>query len=130
MRRMGGDEPSEGWTRALADFVGELPERVHELRPAGEFVERGAAVFEQAGCKTCHAGAKYGRAGAFDVGTGGVFQVPSLLGLSARLPLMHDGCAATIQARFEPRCGGDAHGETDALSEPQRADLVAFLSSL
>ena len=57
-------------------------------------------------------------------------KVPSLLGVAARAPFMHDGCAATLDDRFGSCGGGDAHGKTSQLSAAQRADLVAFLESL
>ena len=65
-----------------------------------------------------------------DVGTGGQFQVPSLLGVSQRLPVMHDGCARTLDERFDPDCGGATHGQVAALSETDREDLIAFLETL
>jgi hypothetical protein len=44
---------------------------------------------------------------------------------------MHNGCAKTLLDRFLPSCGGgDAHGKTSQLSEPQRLDLVAYLNTL
>ena len=43
---------------------------------------------------------------------------------------MHDGCAATLDQRFDTNCGGDRHGHVDALDAQQRSDLVAYLSSL
>jgi hypothetical protein len=63
-----------------------------------------------------------------DVGTGGAFQAPSLVGVGARLPLMHDGCADTLRERFDPACGGDAHGP--ALSDEEVDALVAYLETL
>jgi hypothetical protein len=64
------------------------------------------------------------------VGTGGMFKVPSLVGVAARAPYMHDGCAATLRDRFGTCGGGDAHGRTSGLTEAQLADLAAFLESL
>lgn len=55
------------------------------------------------------------------MGTDGQWQVPGLLGIAQRLPLMHNGCATSLHARFEPSCGGTAH-ELD--------DLVSYLESL
>jgi hypothetical protein len=43
---------------------------------------------------------------------------------------MHDGCAPTLSARFDPACGGTAHGELAGLDDAGRADLVAYLESL
>jgi hypothetical protein len=95
--------------------------------------ERGRALFEssEVGCSTCHAGEKLSDNASYDVGTGGVFQVPSLLGVSARTPLLHNGCASTLYERFDPACGGgDRHGTTSGLSAEQIDDLVAYLESL
>jgi hypothetical protein len=66
----------------------------------------------------------------FDVGTGGAFQVPSLVGVGWRRPLIHTGCAKTLADRFDPSCGGDKHGDTQDLSSGQVADLVKFLETL
>jgi cytochrome c peroxidase len=65
-----------------------------------------------------------------DVGTGGVFKVPSLLAVGYRAPYLHDGCGATLQDRFDPSCGGDSHGTTQQLDAGQIDDLVAYLQSL
>ncbi|MEZ4239722.1 MAG: c-type cytochrome [Myxococcota bacterium] len=82
----------------------------------------GAALFVSAGCTGCH---EPPGAGSVDVGTGGAFQAPPLRGLEARLPLMHDGCADTLEARFDPACGGADHGAP--LTPDQIAHLVAHL---
>jgi hypothetical protein len=84
------------------------------------------------GCASCHLEPRPNT--SFDVGTGRstpqAFQVPSLRGVAARLPLMHDGCAATLEARFDPACGGTAHGGAGLLSAAEREDLIAYLESL
>jgi cytochrome c peroxidase len=65
------------------------------------------------------------------VGTGGTFQVPGLLGLALRAPYMHNGCAKTLDQRFEAACGGgDKHGVTSKLTKEQLADLIAYLKTL
>ena len=64
------------------------------------------------------------------IGTGAMFQVPTLIGVGARAPFMHDGCAATLMDRFVTCGGGDAHGTTKALSQTQLTDLVTYLESL
>jgi hypothetical protein len=65
-----------------------------------------------------------------DVGTGGEFQVPSLIGVGYRAPFIHTGCAKTLRDRFDPECGGDKHGNTKDLSDAQIDDLTAYLESL
>ena len=65
------------------------------------------------------------------MGTGGLFEVPSLRGVGLRLPLLHNGCADTLEKRFDPDCGGgDQHGSTSQLGASEIADLVAYLGSL
>jgi hypothetical protein len=57
--------------------------------------------------------------------------VPSLVGIGYRAPFIHDGCAATLRDRFDPKCGGgDLHGKTSGLTEEQIGDLVAYLETL
>jgi hypothetical protein len=64
------------------------------------------------------------------VGTGGKFQVPSLIGVAWRAPYLHSGCAATLEARFGDCGGGELHGHTAQLAAGERTDLIAFLKSL
>lgn len=79
----------------------------------------------------CHAGPRLGHTGeSTDVGTDGLWQVPGLLGIAQRLPLMHNGCATSLHARFEPSCGGTAHGDTAHLAPAELDDLVSYLESL
>jgi hypothetical protein len=95
-------------------------------------VARGATLFADAkvGCGGCHSGSKMTNNQTMNVGTGGAFQVPSLVGLHARAPYMHTGCAANLRARFRPDCGGNAHGDVSGLDSAQLDDLVAYLESL
>jgi hypothetical protein len=65
-----------------------------------------------------------------DVGTGGPFQVPSLVGIAHRAPFVHTGCASTLRERFDPSCGGTDHGKVDDLTETQIDDLIAYLETL
>ena len=96
-------------------------------------VARGQAVFTDSmhGCATCHTGAQFtnNRTG-LDVGTGGTFKVPSLVGLAYTAPYLHDGCAATLADRFGSCGGGDLHGVTSTLTQGQISDLIAYLDSL
>ena len=52
---------------------------------------------------SCHVGPLMTTKQIVDVGTGGAFKVPSLLGVGARAPFMHDGCATTLMDRFDDR---------------------------
>lgn len=95
-------------------------------------IGRGRDLFQstEVGCGTCHAGPLFTNHTLVDVGTGGTFKVPSLLGVGARPPFMHDGCAPTLADRFGACGGGDRHGHTSQLTADQVADLVAYLDSL
>jgi hypothetical protein len=93
-------------------------------------VVRGRALFEgSAGCIACHSGPKLTNNATLDVGTGEKLQVPSLVGVGWHLPLLHDGCAQTIEERLTT-CATPQHGSTSALSKTDIADLVSFLESL
>jgi cytochrome c553 len=95
-------------------------------------VTRGQALFASAatGCASCHSGPRFTSSITIDVGTGDRFQVPSLVGVGARAPFLHDGCAATLTDRFGSCGGGDKHGNTSALSAGDIADLVTYLQAL
>ena len=94
-------------------------------------IASGRAIFEDnaVGCAACHMGATFTDNKAHDVGTGGTFVAPTLVGVGSRAPLMHDGCAATLEDRLiKTRCGGgDSHGKTSQLSDTQRGDLDHLL---
>jgi len=92
---------------------------------------RGQALFTTALCASCHAGTHLTNSQTADVGTGGKFQVPSLVGVSTHPPFLHNGCAATLRDRFDPACGGgDKHGATSTLSAAQIDDLISYLETL
>jgi cytochrome c553 len=97
-------------------------------------VERGRALFNdptRAACASCHAGAKLTNNSTVDVGTGGAFQVPSLVGVGSRGPFMHDGCAKTLADRFSnTACGGANHGKISGLSSNEIADMITYLQSI
>jgi hypothetical protein len=133
-RRMSGPPLTAADRQALGRWVDTVP-LLPRARPADpDAAARGEQLFRAPaiGCATCHQGTATTNNLTMDVGTGGPLQVPSLRGLRWRAPLMHDGCAPTIAARFlDPRCGGgDRHGGTAALTPGQQADLVAYLETL
>jgi len=122
---------SDKQVAALGSFLEQVPEQmpVGGLDPAA--VSRGEALFRRTdvGCATCHSGSQYTNNQLEDVGTGGEFVTPTLLGVGLRSPIFHDGCAKTVNERFGA-CGGTAHGSPQILSDSERADLVTFLRSL
>jgi hypothetical protein len=131
--RMGGAPPSNSEHESLGPWLDRVPAPapLADVDPAA--AARGQTLFQSAdvGCTTCHAGALMSTKAIVDVGTGGAFKVPSLLGVNGRAPYMHTGCAATLLDRFTPACGGgDTHGHTSQLTADQLNDLVAYLETL
>ena len=57
-------------------------------------------------------------------------KVPSLRGIGARAPFMHDGCAKTLTDRFTVCGNSTSHGLTQTLGPTEIADLVAYLETL
>ncbi len=130
VRRMAHDGLSGQAADAMQAWLGALPElrASHEVDP--EIARPGRAAFERAGCADCHGGPALTSEGSHDVGTGGTFQVPSLRGLALRTPLMHDGCAATIEERFDESCGGTDHGDVSGLDDAEYDALLRYLHAL
>jgi hypothetical protein len=95
--------------------------------------QAGYAAFTKAGCDECHNGSAYTNNQLAVVREGTEpLKTPSLLGLVARQPLLHDGCAATLEERFLPPCddGTDLHGLLSALDDAEMDALLAFLRTL
>jgi hypothetical protein len=131
--RMSGPVLGTDQIDGLMTWVDNQP-RVPRAAPAdAAAVDRGRALFNdatRAGCATCHAGSRFTNNATVDVGTGGMFQVPSLVGIGSRGPFMHDGCAATLGDRFNPACGGDKHGNTAGLNANEMSDLISYMQSI
>jgi mono/diheme cytochrome c family protein len=133
--RMGGIHESPARLGGLEDWLfSQKP--LPALRASNDAaVLRGKEVFEspRVGCASCHSGAEFTNNESRFVGTDArvLMQVPSLVGVGYRAPFMHDGCAPTLAARFDPACGGgEEHGHTKDLTQEQLGDLVAYLESL
>jgi mono/diheme cytochrome c family protein len=127
--RMNGPQLEDDQKDTLRDWLFSIPAPNVEKTspPAG----RGRAVFlrKDVGCVSCHSGPRFTNSATMDVGTGGAFQVPSLVGISTHAPYLHNGCAATLRDRFGA-CGGNRHGDTSQLSSTELDDLVAYLETL
>jgi mono/diheme cytochrome c family protein len=132
--RMAGGPLEPAQLSALQGWVQTIP-----APPAPSWVDaaaaaRGQVPFERSdtGCSTCHSGAKFTNNETLDVGTGGAFQVPPLVGVSWRFPFLHDGCAQTLAERFalDGGCDTPAHGTTSQLSAQDLSDLIAYLESI
>ena len=123
-------------TKQLARLRSVWIDKIPAWRPQAvsdaQAVERGRTLFndKEVACATCHAGTKLTDNKTVDVGTGGRFQVPSLVGVVRRAPFLHEGCASTLLDRFGACGGGDTHGKVSTLGDSQKSDLVAYLQSL
>jgi hypothetical protein len=116
---------TQSWMNAIPTLPGVVSDP--------DAVTRGRDVFTDParGCAVCHNGAQLTNdATNVNVGTGGSFKVPSLVGLAYTAPYLHDGCAATLADRFGTCGGGDQHGVTSTLTQAQLSDLIAYLDSL
>jgi hypothetical protein len=131
-QRMSGGVVTRSQHLSLGPWLDRLPAPQPPAPVDQAAVDRGRALFQSTdvGCGTCHSGPLFTNHTIVDVGTGGMFKVPSLLGVGARPPFMHDGCAPTLADRFGACGGGDQHGHTSQLTAAQVADLVAYLDSL
>ena len=130
-KRMSGASLSADQMNAVNGWVQQIP-----APPAPTWVDtqaaaRGKTLFETAavGCSTCHSGPKFTNNETVDVGTGGSFQVPPLVGVGWRTPLFHDGCATNLATRFGA-CSTPAHGSIASLSAGDFSDLIAYLETL
>lgn len=129
--RMGAGPIPAAQAAAVGRWIQTVPTVARAHGPA-DAIARGEALFRSAavGCAGCHSGPKFTNNQTMDVGSGGRFQVPPLVGLAARAPYMHTGCAPTLRDRFSYACGGSAHGNIAQLAGTQLDDLVAYLASL
>ena len=129
--RMAGAKLATDTMGALEGWVERLP-----APPAPSWVDataarRGRQLFESdaTGCASCHTGARLTNNATVGIGTGGAFQVPPLVGVGWRTPLLHDGCATTLADRFG-RCATPEHGSTSTLSAGDVSDPIAYLETL
>ncbi|MBV8760836.1 MAG: cytochrome c [Deltaproteobacteria bacterium] len=122
---------------ALAEYLWSLaPPPPAPPRTAAEV--HGATLFA-ARCATCHeAGERVpvGRVGtdpvaaqSRDRGTG-MYRAPSLRGVADRLLLLHDGSVHSLADLLDPARVAPGHRFGTTLPAADRADLVAFLSTL
>ncbi len=129
--RMSGPTLTASQMDALAQWVQSIPAPAAPTWVDAASAGRGAVLFSSAaiGCSTCHSGPKLTNNLTLNVGTGRAFQVPPLVGVGWRTPLLHDGCAATLADRFGA-CATTGHGVTSGLRTQDVNDLVAYLETL
>ncbi|CAN5659201.1 hypothetical protein BH09MYX1_BH09MYX1_64860 [soil metagenome] len=127
--RMRGPVLDAAQSEAFARWLERLPPPMRTPPSDVSAATRGQELFLGAGkCTNCHGASGIPSEGSFDIGKDDPMQAPSLTGVRFRAPYMHDGCASALEQRFEPQCGGYAHG--GALSGPQIADVLVYLKTL
>ncbi len=129
--RMSGAALAQDQTAVLSAWVNSIPAPPAPTWVDAKAAAAGRAIFERAdvGCASCHSGAKFTNNATVNVGTGGAFQVPPLVGVGWRTPLLHNGCAATIADRFGA-CATPLHGSIASLSATDITNLSAYLETL
>ena len=137
VHRMGGVEQGPRHSKVLQNWLGSLNAFPPSAPVAAQAsIDHGKALFNDAkvACSSCHGGEHFTNNANSDVGTSKAFQVPTLVGVAARGPFMHNGCAPTLRDRFakgNDQCtGGDKHGVTSQLSPEDIDDLVNYLETL
>lgn len=130
--RMAGGTVTRSQHLSLGPWLDRVPAPQPPAPTDQAAIDRGRTLFQSAdvGCGSCHSGPLFTNHTLVDVGTGGTFKVPSLLGVGARPPFLHDGCAASLADRFGTCGGGDRHGHTSQLTPAQVSDLIAYLESI
>ena len=147
--RMGGSGASPAMEGDLQAFIRQmpLPDNANKFDAFTPSQARGQIVFAKAQCNTCHSGEALTNNAFDDVGTLVVtgalkdtlptrtdglkgFNVPSLLGVGRTAPYLHDGSAATLEARIIQGKETNLHGQTAQLSGDEVSDLVQYLKTL
>ena len=131
--RMDGQTLDADQDAALKAWLVAVPAPVTSPPADASAAARGRALFASpgVGCTACHNGPKLTNNQTLNVGLGGMFQVPSLIGVGWRAPYLHDGRALQLVDRFNPLIGGgDLHGRTTQLTTAEIDDLVPYLQTL
>lgn len=101
--------------------------------------QRGARVFDTAGCASCHHGPWYTDNARHhvvppstdpDARIAGGVVTPTLRGVRTRAPFLHDGRAPSLRALWTAHNPQNTHGTTGALPDSDLDALLAFLESL
>ena len=126
------------WQRSLP-----APEPLDAVPSDG--ADRGAEVFDEAACSTCHAPPLYTSdlqisvesigthpgAGLSPVRWSGNYRIPSLRGVGRTGPYLHDGRYERLEDMFDPkRSRDDGHTHGLGLDDADRRALLAFVRSI
>jgi mono/diheme cytochrome c family protein len=130
--RLGGRDVTEDQLEAVAAYIEQIRDvDTPEKGSTAPEVARGRALFERpdVGCSGCHNGVRLTDNLDYDLyGLTGV-NTPTLVGIVATAPYLHDGRADTLRDVLETTRRGEM-GNTSLLTEAELDDLEAYLRSL
>jgi hypothetical protein len=131
VKRLDGVGLGKAQLAELVAYLEHLPAVRTPTRDARQ-IARGETQFESLGCAGCHDGAVLTdrRLHRFGGPADKSIDTPSLIGLAASAPYLHDGSAATLESLLRER--GTVHGMADTsrtLADHEIADLVAYLET-
>jgi mono/diheme cytochrome c family protein len=125
--------PKQSEVRDLVAYLESLdpPAPVPAAADQAAAVAHGRELFEVwAKCARCHAGDRLSDGQRHDVGTGGLFDTPSLRGVGRRSPLLHTGQAFGPADIFLNHNAEHRHGAAHELNSSELGDLMAYLKTL
>lgn len=125
--RMGGVPVDNTTTQMLGNWLSGLPAPRPSVVLDAAQRDAGTAAYAKAGCAGCHL-ADGSKGPAADIGTGLKVFTPSLIGVAARAPYLHDGRLASLEARVLDDTM--PHGDLAKLSITERGALLKYLQSL
>jgi cytochrome c peroxidase len=130
--RLGGRGASESELAALARYIDFTREVDHPHKGArSPEVLRGEAIFTRAevGCSGCHSGERFTDRSSWALYGLEAVDTPSLTGIAATAPYLHDGRASTLREVLESAARREM-GDASMLTAEQLDDLEAYLRSL
>lgn len=131
--RMAGSGMNQDAADAIAAYVDwtRLPEQPVRSTAERQLIAQGDTLFHDAtvGCATCHAGSTFQDGGQHLIIGGDAVNTPSLLGVRATAPYMHDGSRATLADVLDLSNRG-VMGNTGHLTRQERQALLAYVRSL
>jgi mono/diheme cytochrome c family protein len=149
VERMGGSGLQATDEQHIAQFIvgAAAPDNPFRGAALNAAQQRGAQIFQNANCGSCHGGVAMTNNGFANVGTqsfdasnpddltqmpggNGFLNVPSLLQVSRTAPYLHSGQALTLRDRVMMNKETNQHGNTAQLSDQDVEDLVSFLKTL
>jgi len=131
---MHGSDPTDEHVDGLVAFLKTLqaPTAAGDLSSeSSQEIAKGRQVFESLNCQRCHVPPTWTSPGSYDVGLqdevgNKLFNPPSLLGVSRRTRLLHDGRATSLSGVVN----GHRHQLPQQVSHEELVALVKFLLSL